>query len=120
MDTDRKKIAVIGSRGWKDNAIIFRTLDLIREKETFELVSGGAIGVDSMAEMYAKLHGIAITVIKPDYKMYGSKVAPLIRNKKIVDMADQVIAFWDGQSMGTLHTINYASKSGKKLFVIKN
>ena len=34
------------------------------------------------------------------------------RNKQMVEEADALIAFWDGESTGTLSTINYAKEKG--------
>jgi len=36
-----------------------------------------------------------------------------VRNKLIVDSADFVIAFWDGESKGTKSVIEYCKKQGK-------
>ena len=82
-----------------------------------EIVSGGAKGIDHDAEMYAQLHGIKTTIFLPDYEKYG-KAAPIVRNKRIVDYADEVLAFWDGESKGTLSVIRYCEKQGKKITVI--
>ena len=35
-----------------------------------------------------------------------------MRNKEIVDAADEVIAFWDGSSRGTRSVIEYCKKQG--------
>ena len=88
-------IAVIGGRNFTNKERLFKHLDLI--EEPFELVSGGARGADSIAEAYAELFDIKITVFKPDWYKHG-KAAGFIRNKLIIDMADRVIACWDGSS----------------------
>jgi len=105
------KIAVIGSR--KVCAIDIGKY--ISECE--EIVSGGAVGVDSCAAEYAKENGIKLTVFLPQYKLYG-RAAPIVRNKEIVDYADKVLAFWDGKSKGTLSVIKYAEKIGKPCEII--
>ena len=105
------KIAVIGSR-----SIVVK--DLGKYLSTAEeIVSGGAIGVDSCAAEYAKKNGVRLTVFLPEYERYG-RAAPIVRNKQIVDYADEVIAFWDGKSKGTLSVIKYAEKTGKSCKVI--
>jgi len=76
------------------------------------IISGGAAGVDTAAELWAESKGIATEIIKPEYGRY-KKAAPLIRNRAIVEMCDLLIAFWDGESKGTIHAINYAKKLGK-------
>ena len=72
-------------------------------------------------EEYAKNNGIKMTVILPEYNLYG-RAAPIVRNKKIVDLADKIIVFWDGQSKGSLSVIKYAEKIGKecKVVICKN
>ena len=106
------KLAIIGSRSIKE--IDFEKHIKI---QPVLVVSGGAVGVDTLAENWAKANGIATLIIKPDYARYG-RVAPLIRNKDIVKESDFVIAFWDGKSKGTEHTINYAKKAGKRVEII--
>ena len=93
------KVAVIGSRG-----LIVDNLEKYLPKETTEIVSGGAIGIDRCAREYAKANGIKLTEFLPNYELYGRR-APLVRNELIVNYADVVIAFWDEQSHGTAFTI---------------
>ena len=80
-------------------------------KEATMLISGGAMGVDTLAEAYASEKGLPIQVIKPRYDLFGKK-APLLRNRQIVECADLVIAIWDGESTGTAYTIDYAHERG--------
>ena len=105
------KIAVIGSR----NVTVTDIGRYISDCE--EIVSGGAIGVDSCAAKYAEENRIKLTVFLPQYKLYG-RAAPIVRNKEIVDYADKVIAFWNGSSKGTLSVIKYAQKVGKPCEII--
>ena len=62
------KVAIIGSRG-----LNLENIENYVPKETTEIVSGGAKGVDKCAEEYAKAHGIKLTVFLPDYRRYGRK-----------------------------------------------
>ena len=75
------------------------------------------MGVDCYAAEYAKKNGIKLTVFLPQYERYG-RAAPIVRNKKIVDYADRVIAFWNGRSKGTLSLIKYAEKKEKTCEII--
>ena len=104
------KIAIIGSR-----TVIVKNLGEYISKND-ELVSGGAKGVDSCAAEYAKANGMKITEFLPEYEKYG-RAAPIVRNKKIVDYADKVIAFWDGTSKGTKHVIDQCKRLGKGVTV---
>ena len=106
------KIAVIGSRSISEidiNSYIPHDCD--------ELVSGGARGVDSRVSEYAAINGIRMTVFLPKYEKYG-RAAPIVRNKEIVEYSDEIIAFWDGRSKGTLSVINYCEEVNKPCKVI--
>ena len=81
------------------------------------ILSGGAKGIDLLAEAYADKHRLSKVILKPRYNLYG-KAAPIKRNEQLVEMADRVLAVWDGASKGTEHTINYAKKLNKDLTVI--
>lgn len=106
------RVAIIGSRSIKVN------ISKYVPPEMTELVSGGAVGVDTLAEEYADEHVIPKVIFKPDYARYG-KFAPLKRNELIVDAADLVIAIWDGKSRGTRYTMDYARRVGKRLIVYR-
>jgi hypothetical protein len=80
-----------------------------------KVVHGGADGVDSNADRYAAVSGIETEVVEPNYQVYGDD-APLKRNKAMVEMADAVIAVWDGESSGTGHTIETAKEKGMSVF----
>ena len=47
---------------------------------------------------------------------YG-RGAPLKRNLQIIDYADCVLAFWDGQSRGTKFVIEHCKAQGKSVRV---
>ena len=108
------KLAVIGSRGFNDYSLLCHELDKLQ----FDcIVSGGARGADQLAARYAKERNITLIEHLPDYTKYG-RGAPLVRNKLIIQDADQVIAFWDGVSTGTAHSITLARRQGKNVNVI--
>jgi predicted Rossmann fold nucleotide-binding protein DprA/Smf involved in DNA uptake len=113
------KIAIIGSRTYV-NYIEFRMLldKYIKENDVTitSLISGGALGTDSLAERYAKENHIIIEVIKPDYTKYKDcekRQAPLDRNKLIASHCDIMIAFVQNNSSGSLHAIGCAKKLNK-------
>ena len=107
------KIAVVGSRK-------LTSIDLsehLLKEDVEEIVSGGAVGIDSCAAKYAEENGLKLTVFLPEYERYG-RGAPIVRNKKIVDYADKILIFWNGTSKGTLSVINYARELGKDFKVV--
>jgi len=108
------KMAIIGSR-----TLNIDISDYLPCGAT-ELVSGGAKGIDTMAEAYADSMNIPKIIIKPDYHKYG-RAAPIKRNETIVAFSDIIIAIWDGKSRGTKYVIEYAKKLGKpiKVFIIE-
>lgn len=82
-------------------------------------IHGGAIGFDSQVESFAVEHGIKTEIIKPDYKTYYKKQAPLERNKIIVNECDLLVCLFDGRkSGGTYFTLNFARKVGKNISII--
>ena len=83
-----------------------------------QVISGGANGVDTLAEEYADKKRISKIILRPDYARYG-KSAPLKRNEEMVKMADVVLVIWDGVSRGTKYTVDYAEKQGKKVVLVK-
>lgn len=109
------KVAIIGSRHVDDriDPAIVRYLP----SATTEIVSGGAEGVDTAAARVARELGIPLRVFLPDYRSHGRQ-APLLRNLEIVEYADEVLAFWDGQSKGTRHTMAACIRLGKPVRLI--
>lgn len=106
------KVAVIGSRGLRvDN------LEKYLPKETTEIVSGGARGIDACAREYAVRNNIKLTEFLPEYEKYG-RSAPIKRNLLIIDYADYVLAFWDGKSHGTKYVIDNCKKKNKPVRVL--
>jgi hypothetical protein len=108
------KVAVIGSRDFNDYEEVKQTLSTIN---ITLLVSGGAKGADSLGERYAKEHNIETKIFLPDWEKYGKK-AGFLRNTDIINEAELIIAFWDGQSKGTKDSIDKAFKSEKKILII--
>jgi predicted Rossmann fold nucleotide-binding protein DprA/Smf involved in DNA uptake len=101
------KLLIVGSRNIKEcdiSVYIPENVNLI--------ISGGAVGVDTLAEKYADDNNISKLILRPDYKKYG-KAAPIIRNKMMVDIADEILIIWDGKSSGTKATLDYARQIGK-------
>ena len=106
------KLAIIGSR-----TVDQLSIEPYVPENTTEIVSGGAKGVDTLAREYAEAHGIPFAEFLPDYARY-KRAAPLKRNEEIARYADEALAFWDGHSKGTAHTLKEFERLGKKITVI--
>ena len=106
------RLAVIGSRGAN-----VEDLGKYLPPGVTEIVSGGARGIDRCAQAYAQENGIPCRVFLPDYRRYG-RGAPLRRNRKILEYADAVLAFWDGTSRGTAYTVALARELGMQVLVV--
>lgn len=108
-------VAIVGSRTYPE---LWRVVEYIRSLPADTvIVSGGARGVDSVAESAARKFGLSLRVFLADWNQFG-KSAGYRRNVDIVNMADKVVAFWDGKSKGTQHSMNLAKTMHKELEVI--
>lgn len=68
-----------------------------------------AQGADMLGEKYAKECGYEIHYYPADWKQYGRRAGP-IRNEKMAQAADALVAFWDGSSPGTKNMIEIAKQ----------
>jgi predicted Rossmann fold nucleotide-binding protein DprA/Smf involved in DNA uptake len=110
------KIALIGTRGFSNT----RLLDQVMQEylPTIKtLISGGAKGADRLGAAWARKNGIETQIFNPDHKRY--KHAFHHRNRLIVELADLIVAFWDGHSTGTAYTIGYARRLGKPVWIVR-
>ncbi len=107
------KLLVVGSRS-------ITNIDIAPyiPKDTDTIISGGANGIDTLAEQYADKHKLSKIIIRPRYALYR-RGAPLIRNKEMVNICDKILVFWDGKSRGTKNTIDYAKQLSKPIEVIE-
>ena len=114
------KIGIVGNRhGWNYD-IKWDILEVINElysRHEVEIVSGGADGVDSLAQRFAKEYGLKMTTFYPDTSEPSPKRF-YDRNKKIADYVDVLLAFNKVKKRsGTQQTINFAKKRGIKVIV---
>lgn len=104
------RVLVCGSRDWNRPTEIGRRLAKLPRGA--EIIHGGARGADVFAGIYARALGIPETEYPADWRGKGKR-AGIIRNLAMLDSEPNlVIAFWDGESTGTAHTITEARKRG--------
>lgn len=121
-------LLVVGSRSITDYGFVRKRLDHligpIRGKYRFLVVSGGANGVDKLAEQYAEDNGYDMHMMPAEWEKFGKK-AGYIRNEAMHRYISKyshrgVVAFWDGKSKGTLHSRELAEKYGNPIrFMIR-
>lgn len=100
------RLAIIGSREFKQYQYLVTLLDPIKDSIEW-IISGGARGVDSMAERYARVNKIPFLLFPANWDKYGKR-AGFIRNQQIVDEADYMIAIPTPDSIGTRDSIRRA------------
>jgi hypothetical protein len=112
------RVLVCGSRSWKDGRRIKARLKKLPRGSI--IISGGAKGADLLAATVARGLGFEVKEFKPDWEAFG-KSAGLKRNIQMLEEKPHlVIAFWDGVSTGTAHTLKHAKEQGVEIEIIKS
>jgi hypothetical protein len=118
------KLIVAGSRNYNDYSEFKKLIDdnmrrilKVNNASDIEFVSGGCRGVDKMGEKYAEENGMNVKVFEADWEKYGKSAGP-IRNSEMADYGDALIAFFNGESKGTLDMINKAKKKKMPITII--
>ena len=115
------RVIIAGTRSFNDYELLRASCNsLLSEKQrthTVVVISGTARGADQMGERYARERGFQLRRFPAKWKQYG-KSAGHIRNAKMADNADALIAFWDGESKGTKNKIDNARRKGLEVRVV--
>lgn len=82
------------------------------------VLSGGARGIDKMGEDWAVQHGLPIDIYPALWNKHGKAAGP-IRNARMAENADALVAFWDGESRGTRNMIEEAKRRGLKVMEVR-
>ena len=106
------KVIIAGSRNFNNYQLLEDTMKSLN-LDIDTIVCGCAKGADSLGRNWAKNHQIPIVEFPAKWEFYG-RAAGYIRNHKMGDYADFLVAFWDGQSRGTEHEIDLCKEMGKK------
>jgi len=124
------KIIVAGSRTIKNKQEVFHCISngimqLCKKEPSplkVELVSGGAKGVDTLADDFAKIWKMEITIFHANWNQFGKR-AGYLRNILMADYVGEegaLIAIWDGKSRGTKMMIDIAKKKGMAVVIYEN
>mgnify|MGYP002623766210 CR=1 FL=1 len=115
MERTDFKVIIAGTRDFADYELLKEKCDAIlsnrRNDSSIVIVSGTARGADRLGERYARERGYRIERYPADWDRDGNSAGP-IRNAKMADNANALIAFWDGRSRGTKNMIDTAKAKG--------
>lgn len=119
---DKIKLAIVGSRTITSNEVFIKEISVYLQAQNIKfdnlvIISGGAKGIDSLAEAWANENNVPTIIYKPDYSNHG-RSAPLVRNKIIAKECTHMLALWDGVSTGTIHVTKEASKLSKHVTIV--
>lgn len=115
------KIAIVGHRRFNDYTdFVDKVEDALQAQlwEINEVVSGGAPGTDTLAELYAADINVPTRIHLPKWDQYGRSAGP-VRNGLIVRDADAMIAFLHPDSKGTKDSIRQMKLAGKPVHIIQ-
>lgn len=111
----KQKYIIAGGRDFKYRPILYKVMDNYKFLIS-EVVSGDAIGADSLGAEWASVNSIPVKHFPAEWDKYG-KSAGFIRNAEMGEYADIAICFWDGKSKGTKHMIDTMKRAGKLCYV---
>lgn len=106
------KLLICGSRGFEVKHEDISNVLAKFDWTTLEIIEGCCKNsADEVAENWASENKIEV------YHYPAKAGSHLKRNIQMVDRCDAVLAFWDGYSYGTAHTIAQAILKGKKVII---
>lgn len=82
-----------------------------------EIVSGEARGADTLGEAWAEEYGVPVKKFPANWNKYGKR-AGHVRNELMGNYADELIAFWDGESKGTKDMIDIMIRLKKPVTIV--
>jgi len=119
---DNFKVIIAGSRGFSNYKFLREQCNkYLREKRktcNIIIVSGHARGADTLGEKYAQDEGFDLEIYPAQWKKLG-KQAGYRRNEQMAEVADALIAFWDGESKGTKHMIDIMNAKNLQVKVVE-
>lgn len=111
------KLIISGSRTIWDKKALEWCLDIVmREVKITEVITGGALGVDTIADKVAKERKIDRTIMFANWEKHAGSAGPR-RNLRMAKYGDLLLALWDGKSDGTRNMIVEAEKRNMLTYV---
>lgn len=116
------RVIIAGGRAFDDYDLLqTHCLSILKDRITSDrviIVSGGAKGTDALGQRFAHEHGLYLEIHPADWKKNGKAAGP-IRNAEMADVANALIAFWDGQSRGTKSMIELSKRKGLAISCVR-
>lgn len=128
------RIIIAGGRRFNDYILLDNTMtkyikgcinnNIITNPSQVKIISGCAIGADTLGEKFARLSGLNLERFPADWNNLGKK-AGILRNIEMAKYATSddaipvLFAFWNGNSRGTKHMIETANKYGMEVHIVK-
>lgn len=109
------KCVIAGSRSISNYAIIEQAV----KESNFNIstvISGTAIGVDTLGEQYARNYNLSVIRMPAKWNIYGKK-AGHIRNAEMAKECDCAIIIWDGVSRGAKNMVLNMQRVRKPYFL---
>lgn len=114
------KALICGSRDYRDAESVRVVLSLLPRGT--EIITGGALGVDTIVATYAEQYGHTVQIFPAFWRKYGRQAGPM-RNRRMLDeKPDVVIGIHPFiiNSKGTKDCMRESERRGIPTFVIKN
>jgi len=116
------KLIIAGSRSINSAQTVLKALNESpwemgeTDRNVYEIIHGGADGVDSIASEFCDRFDHAEVVFEPDWNEHGKAAGP-IRNAEMAKEGDALLAVWDGESSGTRSMVEKALDEGLDIYV---
>lgn len=111
------RVIIAGSRSITEATFVVRAVAASGFTLT-TIISGCAPGVDRLGEAWAVAHDVPIERFPAEWSLHG-RAAGRLRNQRMADVAEALIAVWDGESAGTKDMIARARKKGLRVFIYR-
>jgi hypothetical protein len=124
------RVAIIGSRAYPRLGDVAEHVNAL-PVDTIVITGAWFVGSSSPSPFYRATHGVdqaaaeaadrrgLALVLCPTCSKHDPRRAGPIRNITVEAIADRVVAFWDGKSTGTMHTVGLFERAGKPTHVIQ-
>ncbi len=110
-------VIIAGSRDIEDVEYIRGKMNALwAQLGPYEVITGGARGVDRIAHDIATEAGVDTRVFPAEWNKHGRR-AGYLRNVEMARHATHLLAFWDGESRGTKHMMDIATERGLRVTV---